>query len=90
MLEDGPTAPATIEMLEVIHAPRSGPQTALRVVVHEGRKRQVRRMMEAVGHRVVTLHRTRFAGLRDVGLPPGQARRLSDIEVEMLRRQAGS
>jgi 23S rRNA pseudouridine2605 synthase len=90
MLEDGPTSPAVVEVLEVIHTARGGPQTALRVVVHEGRKRQVRRMMEAVGHKVLTLHRTRFAGLGDAGLQPGQARKLSDVELATLRRQAGS
>jgi 23S rRNA pseudouridine2605 synthase len=58
------------------------------MVLHEGRKRQVRRMMEVVGHRVVALHRTRFDGLTDAGLFPGQARRLSSAEVDKLRKQA--
>ena len=89
-LEDGMTAPATVQLMEVARERGGGPQSVVRIVVREGRKRQVRRMMEAVGHRVVTLHRTRFDGLTDAGLQPGQARRLSAIEVERLRKEAGS
>ena len=89
VLEDGLTAPAAVEVLEITRPDGGGPQTSLRVVVHEGRKRQVRRMLEAVGHRVVALHRARFDGLTDAGLLPGQARRLSDDELERLRKQPG-
>jgi 23S rRNA pseudouridine2605 synthase len=89
LLEDGMTAPATVQILRTEHPANSGPRTLLRIVLHEGRKRQVRRMLESVGHRVVALHRTRFAGLTDQGLPPGQARRLSPGEVAALRKQAG-
>jgi 23S rRNA pseudouridine2605 synthase len=89
VLEDGVTAPATVQVLEVVRPQRGGPQTSLRVVLHEGRKRQVRRMFDTVGHRVVTLHRTRFDGLTDAGLLPGQARRLSLGELAKLRKQAG-
>ena len=80
MLEDGQTAPAVVRVLEIVRPPRSGPETSLSIVLHEGRKRQVRRMLETVGHRVVALHRTRFDGLTDAGLLPGQARRLSVAE----------
>ncbi len=62
--------------------------TTLRVVLREGRKRQVRRMMEAVGHRGDHPHRSRFDGLTDAGLALGQARPLSDGEIERLRRHA--
>jgi 23S rRNA pseudouridine2605 synthase len=90
LLEDGMTAPAGVEAVETTRpADAPGPQTILRVVIHEGRKRQVRRMMEAVGHRVESLHRSRFAGLTDAGLQPGQARRLSADEVQSLHKQAG-
>ena len=91
LLEDGQTAPAQVEVVGRSRsaARRStGATTMLRVTIHEGRKRQVRRMMEAVGHRVVSLHRSRFAGLTDAGLAPGQARRLSNDELERLRRMA--
>lgn len=89
MLEDGPTAPAVVHVLEILRPLRSGPQTSLSMVLHEGRKRQIRRMLETVGHRVVALHRTRFDGLTDAGLLPGQARRLSVAELTRLRQQAG-
>ena len=90
MLEDGQTAPAVVRVLEIVRPPRSGPETSLSIVLYEGRKRQVRRMLETVGHRVVALHRTRFDGLTDDGLLPGQARRLSVTELAQLRKQAGS
>jgi 23S rRNA pseudouridine2605 synthase len=94
-LEDGLTAPAGVDILETRPprpvpaggAPRT-PTTTLSVVLHEGRKRQVRRMMESVGHVVVALHRRRFDSLTDAGLPLGQARLLSAAEVEQLKRAA--
>jgi pseudouridine synthase len=89
LLEDGMTAPARVELVEISRQAGGGPRTTLKVVLHEGRKRQVRRMMEAVGHRVVTLHRTRFDRLTDTGLLPGQARKLSVAELEGLRTHAG-
>jgi 23S rRNA pseudouridine2605 synthase len=65
----------------------------LEIVISEGRKRQVRRMCEAVGHRVVALERTALGPLRldrvgDGGraLEPGESRRLSPAEVERLRK----
>jgi 23S rRNA pseudouridine2605 synthase len=90
MLEDGLTAPAIVRVLEIMRPPRGGPQTSLSIVLHEGRKRQVRRMFETLGHRVVALHRTRFDGLTDAGLLPGQARRLSAAEVAKLREPSRS
>ena len=63
MLDDGLTAPAQVDFLEKGRPEGGGLQTVLKIVLHEGRKRQVRRMMEAVGHRVVSLHRARFATL---------------------------
>jgi 23S rRNA pseudouridine2605 synthase len=87
MLEDGLTSPADVRVIEILHPPRGGSQSVVRVVVREGRKRQVRRMFEAVGHTVVALHRSRFDGLTDAGLSVGQSRRLSEAELERLRRQ---
>lgn len=87
LLDDGQTSPATVRTLHHGRTSR-GATTTLSVVLHEGRKRQVRRMMEAVDHRVITLHRSRFAGLTDAGLAPGEARRLSEAEVEALRAAA--
>ncbi|MFH0915028.1 MAG: pseudouridine synthase [bacterium] len=85
-LDDGQTAPATVKVVGSDRSPRGTILSTLRVIIHEGRKRQVRRMLEAVGHRVVALHRSRFDGLTDAGLAPGQVRPLSAAEVERLRR----
>jgi 23S rRNA pseudouridine2605 synthase len=78
-LEDGPTAPAEVRRLT---------PDRLEIVLHEGRKRQVRRMCEAVGHRVVRLERIAFGPLRLGDLPLGRHRRLGAAEVEQLRRAA--
>jgi 23S rRNA pseudouridine2605 synthase len=79
-LDDGPTAPAEVRRL--------GPDV-FEVTITEGRNRQVRRMAEAVGHRVVSLERTGFGTLELAGLPPGEHRRLGEDEIERLRRIAG-
>jgi pseudouridine synthase len=60
----------------------------LEVTVTEGRKHLVRRLLRAVGHPVVKLRRTAFAGLQLGDLGPGQARRLSSTEVRRLLRRA--
>jgi 23S rRNA pseudouridine2605 synthase len=75
-LEDGVTAPAKVRQL-------SG--GTLEITIGEGRKRQVRRMLEAVGHRVTALERVAFGPLRLGGLEPGAHRRLTAAEVERLR-----
>ncbi len=74
-LEDGRTAPAQVGQ------PSPG---VLRLVIHEGRNRQVRRMCEAVGHPVVRLSRVRIGPIRDEKLPPGAWRELSTEEVRRL------
>jgi 23S rRNA pseudouridine2605 synthase len=78
-LEDGLTAPAGVKVV----APN-----AARIVVHEGRKRQVRRMCEAVGLPVRRLVRTRIGPLTATGLAPGEWRRLSTLEVRSLWQAA--
>ena len=80
VLDDGPTAPARVR--------RVG-REVLEITIREGRKRQVRRMCEAVGHRVVGLRRIGFGPLRLGDLPPGRSRRLSGRELERLQRAAG-
>ena len=57
----------------------------IELALHEGRNRQVRRMLEAVGHPVTRLHRTSYAGLTLEGLEPGQWRGLEPSEVDGLR-----
>ncbi|MDX6510304.1 MAG: rRNA synthase [Gaiellaceae bacterium] len=75
-LDDGPTAPA--------RATRLG-RSRLELVLHEGRKHQVKRMLAAVGHPVVRLHRSGYAGLGVEGLGPGESRELTGPEVDSLR-----
>jgi 23S rRNA pseudouridine2605 synthase len=79
-LEDGRTAPAEVGVL--------GPGQ-LRLTIHEGRNRQVRRMCEAVGHPVLRLVRTRIGSLRDTSLAPGRWRSLTGTEVRALAASAG-
>jgi 23S rRNA pseudouridine2605 synthase len=76
-LEDGLTAPAQVRQ------PATG---VVELTIREGKKRQVRRMLEAVGHRVVELERVAFGPLGLRGLEQGQSRRLTKAEVERLRR----
>lgn len=83
-LEDGPTAPARVG---VVGDPREG---VLRIVIHEGRNRQVRRMCEAVGHPVRRLVRVRVGPLTLRGLDPGDWRPLSRDEVRALSDEAAS
>jgi 23S rRNA pseudouridine2605 synthase len=75
-LEDGLTAPAEAELV----AP-----SRVELTIHEGRKHQVKRMLEAVGHPVRRLHRKTYAGLTLDGLEPGEWRELSPDEVKRLR-----
>jgi pseudouridine synthase len=80
-LEDGRTAPADVRVLS-----RGTGSTTLELTLHEGRKHQVKRMCAAVGHPVVRLHRSRYAGLDLEGLEPGDWRELTPDEVAALRR----
>jgi len=75
-LDDGRTAPA--------HARRLGP-SRVELTIHEGRKHQVKRMLEAVGHPVRRLHRSAYAGLTLGGLEPGRWRELEPSEVGRLK-----
>jgi 23S rRNA pseudouridine2605 synthase len=79
-LDDGWTAPARVRLL--------GPST-IELTLHEGRKHQVKRMCEAVGHPVRRLHRSRYAGLDLVELPRGSWRELTDSELEHLKKLPG-
>lgn len=77
-LDDGRTAPARVRRL----APHE-----IELTIHEGRNRQVRRMLELVGHPVRHLHRSAYAGLTVDDLEPGTYRELEPTEVERLRRR---
>jgi 23S rRNA pseudouridine2605 synthase len=76
MLEDGPTAPARVKKVG---------EREIEIVLREGRNRQARRMVEAVGNRVVALQRIGFGPLKLGNLAEGASRRLSDSEVKKLR-----
>ncbi len=75
-LEDGMTAPARVA--------RVRPDT-LEITIHEGRKRQVKRMCDHVGHRIISLQRIRFGPLTLGDLKPGAHRRLDAKEISLLR-----
>lgn len=76
-LDDGFTAPAKASVIG---------DDVIRLVIHEGRNRQVRRMCEAVGHPVVRLVRVRIGPLADRSLEPGASRALAVDEVRALER----
>jgi 23S rRNA pseudouridine2605 synthase len=75
-LDDGPTAPAVV---------KSRGSGVIDITIHEGRNRQVRRMCAAIGHPVIHLNRTAYAGITAGRLEPGEWRELSSEEVEALR-----
>jgi 23S rRNA pseudouridine2605 synthase len=75
-LEDGMTAPAKARRLR---------RSTVEVTIHEGRNHQVKRMLAAVGHPVMRLHRSAYAGLRVDELEPGAWRELDSAEVQQLR-----
>jgi 23S rRNA pseudouridine2605 synthase len=79
-LEDGKTSPAQVSRVS---------DGLLRIVIHEGRNRQVRRMCSAVGHDVTRLVRTRIGPLSDPTLSPGSFRQLSIAEVRKLMETVG-
>jgi 23S rRNA pseudouridine2605 synthase len=76
-LDDGPTLPANVRRIE---------PSVIELTIKEGRKRQVKRMCEAVGHPVLELSRIAFGPLQLRGLAPGKHRRLTAAEVERLRQ----
>jgi len=88
-LDDGMTAPATVDVLKTDRGARDSGQAQLRVVIREGRHRQVRRMLLAVGHKVVALRRTAFGPLRLGRLKAGGWRVLTHAELAALRHAAG-
>jgi len=79
-LDDGVTAVAQVSRVS---------EGLLRIVIHEGRNRQVRRMCAAVGHEVTRLVRTRIGPLQDATLSPGSFRQLSLQEVRRLMEAVG-
>ncbi|HEX3010769.1 MAG TPA: pseudouridine synthase [Syntrophomonadaceae bacterium] len=84
MLEDGLTAPARAGILE-----ENGGNTLLEITIHEGRKRQIKRMCAAVSHPVLSLTRTGFGFLTLEGVKTGEFRYLNKTEVNRLNQLAG-
>ena len=84
-IEGRPTAPAEVRLLRG-GAPGRSDEALVRIVVREGRNRQVRRMFDAIGHPVRRLRRTRLGPISLRGLRPGAARDLTPAEVAALRR----
>lgn len=82
MLEDGMTAPALVERENYSKG------DCLRITIHEGRKRQVRRMCEAIGYKVLKLRRVKIGFLELGKIPLGKFRRLLPEEVEALKKLA--
>jgi pseudouridine synthase len=80
MLDDGKTLPAKVKVLK--HWPH---QTLVELTIREGRNRQVRRMMAAVGHKVKELKRTKIAFLKLRDLKQGQYRPLTPTEIAGLK-----
>lgn len=84
-LEDGMTAPARVD---AVRTTQRG-DTSFLITIHEGRNRQIRRMLEAVGHRTLRLKRERFGPLSIGTLAPGEWRKLSDEEIKKLENALG-
>jgi len=83
-LEDGRTAPCEVKMLDA-----RGQDTRVRLVLHEGRKREVKRMCATIGHPVRSLRRIAIGGVSAPDLRIGEWRYLSDAEVAALRKLTG-
>ncbi|WP_374722096.1 23S rRNA pseudouridine(2605) synthase RluB [Peribacillus tepidiphilus] len=81
-LEDGMTAPAKVKVLSTDKKKNT---SIVQITIHEGKNRQVRRMLEAVGHPVLKLKREMYAFLTLQGLKPGESRELTPHEVKQLR-----
>jgi pseudouridine synthase len=89
VLDGRKTAPAEIAVVERGLGQRRD-QALLSITLHEGRRRQVRRMCEAVGHPIVRLRRVRFGPIADDHLKVGTFRSLTSSEVAALRKAASS
>lgn len=84
-LEDGITAPAKVKLL---YTDPSQKTSIIEITIHEGRKRQVRRMFQTIGHKVERLVRTKIDGLEAGDLAVGKWRHLSDEEIQKLLQAA--
>lgn len=83
-LDDGMTAPAKVRVVKKLKA-----NSWVDITIHEGRKRQVRRMFARIGHSVIKLVRTRINGLQLGALKPGEYRYMKPEEIEKLKAETG-
>lgn len=100
MLDDGMAQPAKVELrddLLELHGTSRYPQNPNKpqnaivgIWIHEGRKHQVKKMMSAIGHRVLVLHRDAFGPLRLTDVEEGCWRELRDEEIAALREQTSA
>lgn len=91
LLDGVRTAPATVELIDTTPEKDGvGGNAWLKVILGEGRSRQVRRMLESVGHKVSKLRRVAIGPIRDASIPPGGFRDLSREELEALRAAAAA
>ncbi|WP_202076866.1 pseudouridine synthase [Caldalkalibacillus salinus] len=86
-LEDGPTAPAEVKRISDDH---KQVRSTIKISIHEGRNRQVRRMFEQIGHPVIKLHRETYGFLQLHNLKSGQYRSLTPKEVNNLKELASN
>ncbi len=84
ILDGRRTAPAIIEFLRT-----TGKNSWYKVIIHEGRQRQIRRMFETVNHNVLKLKRLLYGPISLKGLKPGQFRRLTEVEIKRLYEVVG-
>ena len=85
-LDDGVTAPAEVDVLRITPGSRDSGIAEVRIVIREGRHRQVRRMLHGIGHKVQSLRRTGFGPLKLGRLKEGGWRVLGEAEIAALRR----
>ncbi|MBI4685157.1 MAG: rRNA pseudouridine synthase [Nitrospirae bacterium] len=84
-LEDGMTAPAKVKKLR-----KAEENSWIEITIYEGRKRQIRRMLEKVGHSVIKLQRVRINGINIGKLPPGEIRYLTPDEVKKIKKEVSN
>lgn len=80
-IDDYITKPAKVKVLKIDEEKN---QTRLEIIIHEGKNRQIRRMCEAIGGKVLALHRSKIAGIGVKEIPLGKWRYLSKTEVEKI------
>ncbi len=90
-LEDGITAPAIVEIVNSSNciSKQDAVSTCLKITIHEGKKRQIKRMCYAIGHRVLKLRRIQIGTINLGDLKPGKFRYLTQEEVESLKSISG-